>query len=102
MRRPTAPKTVERSVRVPRVSISLPDSLARFVENYRRKHGLKSRSQVFEKSIKLLRSRELEAAYRAAARVCTFTAEQITVIVIPNEAGRSWRSRVRDRREAIL
>jgi len=49
-----------------KLSVSLPRSLARFVENYRKTRGLKSRSQVFEEAIKLLRNRELEAAYRAA------------------------------------
>lgn len=52
---------------VAKLSVSLPDSLAGFVENYRKKRGLKSRSQVFEEAIKLLRSRELEAAYREAS-----------------------------------
>lgn len=51
---------------VAKLSVSLPDSLAGFVESYRKKRGLKSRSQVFEEAIKLLRSRELEAAYREA------------------------------------
>jgi metal-responsive CopG/Arc/MetJ family transcriptional regulator len=51
---------------VAKLSVSLPDSLAGFVENYQKKRGLKSRSQVFEEAIKLLRSRELEAAYREA------------------------------------
>lgn len=49
-----------------KLSISLPDSLAGFVENYRKKRGFKSRSQVFEEAVKLLRSRELESAYREA------------------------------------
>jgi antitoxin ParD1/3/4 len=53
-------------VAVTKLSVSLPRSLAGFVENYRKKGGLKSRSQVFEEAIKLLRTRELEAAYRAA------------------------------------
>ncbi len=48
-----------------KLSVSLPDSLARFVENYRKKRGL-NRSQVFEEAVKLLRSRELEPAYREA------------------------------------
>jgi metal-responsive CopG/Arc/MetJ family transcriptional regulator len=52
---------------VAKLSVSLPDSLAGFVENYRKKWGLRSRSQVFEEALKLLQSRELEAAYRAAA-----------------------------------
>jgi antitoxin ParD1/3/4 len=49
-----------------KLSVSLPDSLARFVESYRKRCGLKSRSQVFEEALKLLRSRELETAYREA------------------------------------
>ncbi len=51
---------------VAKLSVSLPESLAAFVESYRKKRGLKSRSNVFEEAIKLLRSRELEAAYREA------------------------------------
>lgn len=49
-----------------KLSVSLPSPLAGFVENYRKKHGLKSRSQVFEEAIKLLRSQELETSYREA------------------------------------
>ena len=48
-----------------KLSVSLPDSLAGFVESYRKKRGM-NRSQVFEEAVKLLRSRELEAAYREA------------------------------------
>lgn len=51
---------------VAKLSVSLPEPLASFVDSYRKKRGLKSRSQVFEEAIKLLRSRELEVAYRAA------------------------------------
>ena len=51
---------------VAKLSVSLPDSLAGFVENYRKKRGLKSRSQVFEEAVRLLRSQELETAYREA------------------------------------
>jgi antitoxin MazE9 len=49
-----------------KLSVSLPRSLAGFVESYRKRRGLKSRSQVFEEALKLLRSRELETAYREA------------------------------------
>jgi antitoxin ParD1/3/4 len=52
---------------VVKLSVSIPRELAGFVENYRKKHRL-SRSQVFEEAVKLLRSRELEAAYREAQR----------------------------------
>lgn len=48
-----------------KLSVSLPDALAGFVEGYRKRRGL-NRSQVFEEAVKLLRSRELEAAYRQA------------------------------------
>ena len=48
-----------------KTSISISEPLASFVESYRKKRGLK-RSQVFEEAIKLLRSRELERAYRDA------------------------------------
>ena len=50
-----------------KLSVSLPRALAGFVENYRKRRGLKSRSQVFEEAVKLLRNRELESAYREAA-----------------------------------
>lgn len=52
-------------MRVAKLSVSIPDELAGFVEKYRKKRGL-NRSQVFEEAVKLLRSRELEAAYRDA------------------------------------
>jgi antitoxin ParD1/3/4 len=51
---------------VAKLSVSISDSLAAFVESYRKRRGLKSRSQVFEEAVKMLRSRELEAAYREA------------------------------------
>jgi antitoxin ParD1/3/4 len=53
-------------MRAAELSVSIPKSLAGFVENYRKRRGLKSRSQVFEEAIKLLRSRELETSYREA------------------------------------
>ena len=64
---------------VAKLSVSLPDSLAGFVENYRKKRGL-NRSQVFEEAVKLLRSRELEAAYREAG----------------SESDKAWESTVSD------
>jgi len=50
---------------VAKISVSIPDSLAGFIEKYRKKRGM-GRSQVFEEVVKLLRSRELETAYREA------------------------------------
>lgn len=55
---------------VAKLSISLPDSLAAFVESYRKRRGLKSRSQVFEEAVRLLRNRDLETAYREANAEC--------------------------------
>jgi metal-responsive CopG/Arc/MetJ family transcriptional regulator len=69
---------------VAKLSISLPDSLAGFVESYRKRRGLKSRSQVFEEAVRLLRSRDLETAYREANAECD-KAWEITLIV-SNEA----------------
>ncbi|MCV3216873.1 ribbon-helix-helix domain-containing protein [Plectonema radiosum NIES-515] len=51
-----------------KLSISLPLSLVQFVENYKVASGYKSRSQVISEAVELLRSRELEEAYREASR----------------------------------
>jgi antitoxin ParD1/3/4 len=50
-----------------KLSVSLPAELVGFVEKYRRTRGLRSRSQVFEEALKLLRSRDLESAYLEAS-----------------------------------
>lgn len=50
-----------------KVSISLNPVSARFVEEYQRQHALKSRSEVIERALRILREQELEAAYREAA-----------------------------------
>lgn len=55
-------------MRAEKLSISIPASSLEFIEKYREIHALKSRSHVIETAIALLRERELEAAYRAAAR----------------------------------
>jgi len=65
-------------VSVAKLSVSLPGSLAGFVETYRKRRGLKSRSQVFEEALKLLRSRDLEAAYRDASAVSDKAWENVT------------------------
>ncbi|MGH8653897.1 MAG: ribbon-helix-helix domain-containing protein [Gammaproteobacteria bacterium] len=49
-----------------KLSISLPAPLVRFVEQYRSTHRCRTRSQVFEEALELLRTRELEQAYREA------------------------------------
>ena len=51
-----------------KVSVSLPADVVNFVESYRKQHDIRSRSQVFELALKLLRERELERAYAEASK----------------------------------
>jgi len=53
-------------MQVEKLSISLPAPLVQFVENYKVTKGCKSRSQVIELALELLRYQELEEAYREA------------------------------------
>lgn len=55
-------------MQVEKLSVSLPAPLARFVENYKATHQCKSRSQVIEVALQLLREQELEKAYREATQ----------------------------------
>ena len=48
-------------------SVSIPESLAEFVETYKSAHHCKSRSQVIEQALLLLRERDLQEAYREAS-----------------------------------
>jgi antitoxin ParD1/3/4 len=50
-----------------KLSISLPPTLLDFVEEYRVARGIKSRSQVIEDALYVLRERELEFAYKEAS-----------------------------------
>ncbi len=50
-----------------KLSISLPAFLMQFIENYKVRKGCKSRSQVIELALELLRHQELEQAYRQAS-----------------------------------
>ncbi|MDM9382413.1 ribbon-helix-helix protein, CopG family [Chlorogloeopsis sp. ULAP01] len=54
-------------MKVEKLSISLPPSLVEFIENYKLSKRCKSRSQVIEEALELLRNRELEEAYRQAS-----------------------------------
>jgi Arc/MetJ-type ribon-helix-helix transcriptional regulator len=58
---------VVRNMNVEKLSISLPPSLVEFIENYKLNKGCKSRSQVIEEALELLRNQELEEAYRQAS-----------------------------------
>ncbi|OGT68516.1 MAG: CopG family transcriptional regulator [Gammaproteobacteria bacterium RIFCSPHIGHO2_12_FULL_45_9] len=50
-----------------KISISLPPVLSNFIEAYQLAHNCKSRSEVIQKSLKLLQQKELEGFYRKAA-----------------------------------
>ncbi|MBE9206406.1 CopG family transcriptional regulator [Nostoc sp. LEGE 06077] len=54
-------------MKVEKLSISLPPYLVEFIENYKLNKGCKSRSQVIEAALELLRNQELEEAYRQAS-----------------------------------
>ena len=51
-----------------KLSISLPDVLFNFIDEYQQIHDCKSRSEVVQEALKLLQQRELEHLYRAAAQ----------------------------------
>jgi antitoxin ParD1/3/4 len=50
-----------------KISITLSPALASFVETYKNVKGCKSRSQVIELALELLREKELEQAYAEAS-----------------------------------
>jgi len=52
---------------VEKLSVSLPSPLIQFIEVYREAHQCRSRSQVLETALELLRERELEKAYAKAS-----------------------------------
>lgn len=69
-----------------KLSISIPASSLKFVEAYRKSHALKSRSEVIEQAIALLREKELETAYREAAREADSTYDATISDGLPDEA----------------
>ena len=48
-----------------KVTVSLAPDALRYTEHYRKIHGLKTRSEVLARALKLLRERELVEGYRA-------------------------------------
>ena len=72
---------------VVKFSISLPSSLASFVEMYRNERGRKSHAQVFEEALKLLRTRYLESAYRSSISV---TDKELDNVVSDGLADETW------------
>lgn len=53
-------------MQVEKISVSLPAPLVQFVEKYKLTHKKKTRSEVIEEAVKLLREQELEKAYKEA------------------------------------
>lgn len=51
-----------------KLSVSVPDALVRFVDAYRDEHGLKTKSEVVERALALLREADLEGAYASASQ----------------------------------
>lgn len=51
-----------------KLSVSVPGSLAKFVEEYRDEHNLKTKSSVVERALEVLREQELERAYAHSAQ----------------------------------
>jgi len=49
-----------------KISISLPPSLIKFIEDYKIESGFQSRSAVIESALKLLQAEYLESAYQQA------------------------------------
>ena len=50
-----------------KLSVSVPEGLARFVDAYRREHGMPTKSQVVARALELLRASDLEEAYARAS-----------------------------------
>jgi antitoxin ParD1/3/4 len=46
-----------------KLSVSLPSSLVQFIESYKLAHECRSRAQVIERALELLRMQELEESY---------------------------------------
>ena len=50
-----------------KLSVSISEPIAQFVESYKGDYKLKTKSEVVERALELLRERELEKAYAEAA-----------------------------------
>ncbi|HNR00100.1 MAG TPA: hypothetical protein PKN52_08860 [Trueperaceae bacterium] len=50
-----------------KLSVSVPESVASFVESYKREHALKTKSEVVQRALTLLREQELERTYTETA-----------------------------------
>ena len=51
-----------------KLSVSVSEPIAQFVERYKTENAIKTKSEVIERALELLRERELEQAYADAAK----------------------------------
>ena len=58
---------LKRYMAVEKLSISISVATLEFVERYRKSHSVKTRSEVVQEALALLRERELEGAYGEAS-----------------------------------
>ena len=57
-----------KTVRSAKISVSLPEEWLRYVEEYRQRHGVTSRSEVLVRALRALREAELAEGYRQMAQ----------------------------------
>jgi antitoxin ParD1/3/4 len=69
-----------------KLSISLPESIVQFIEDYKATHHYASRAEVMEEALKLLRYQELEEAYRSASQETDSTWDVAIADGLTNEA----------------
>lgn len=74
-------------MQVEKLSISLPATLVAFVESYKVARGCKSRSQVIEVALQLLREQELAEAYLEASQEVDPVWEVTVADGLPDETG---------------
>jgi hypothetical protein len=55
-------------MRIKKLSVLVPEDLARFVDAYRREHGLANDAEVVARALEHLRAFELEQAYAQSSR----------------------------------
>ena len=69
-----------------KISISLPNQLFDFIENYQASHQLTTRSEVIKKALQLLQRTQLEVAYREAAAETNYDFDSTLDDGLENEA----------------
>jgi len=57
-----------KTLRSAKLSVSLPEEQLRFIDEYRKRHGIETRSEVMLRALRALREAELAEGYRQMAR----------------------------------